>query len=124
MIYSDIYSFTPFIHSLPTAFKWTLPDPTLETVEPPVSLFEKLFTDDITKFICEESVRYAISKGNHSFTIDTNMLKAFLAILLASGYVDLPRQTMYWEHNEDTHNTTVSSLCLLTILIKKTNLQR
>ena len=117
-IHSDI--------SLPTGFKWTLPDPVLETVEPPVSLFEKLFTDDITKFICEESVRYAISKGNHSFTIDTNMLKAFIAILLASGYVDLPRRTMYWEHNEDTHNTTVSSLCLLTIqiLIKKTNLQR
>ena len=126
MIYSDICSFTPFIHSLPTAFKWTLPDPVLETVEPPISLFEKLFTDDITKFICEESVRYAISKGNHSFTIDTNMLKAFIAILLASGYVDLPRRTMYWEHNEDTHNTTVSSLCLLAIqiLIKKTNLQR
>ena len=48
MIYSDIYSFTPFIHSLPTAFKWTLPDPVLETVEPPVLLFE-FFTDDITK---------------------------------------------------------------------------
>ena len=82
----------------------------LETVEPPVSLFEKFFTDDIIKFICEESVRYAISKGNHSFTIDTNMLKALIAILLFSGYVDLPRRPMYWEHNEDTHNTIVSSL--------------
>ena len=102
MIHSDI--------SLPTGFKWTLPDPVLETVEPPVSLFEKFFTDDIMKFICEESIRYAISKGNHSFTIDTNTLKAFIAILLVSGYVDLPRRPMYWEHNEDTHNTTVSSL--------------
>ena len=51
--------------SLPTGFKWTLPDQVLETVEPPVSLFEKFFTDDIMKFICEESIRYAISKGNH-----------------------------------------------------------
>ena len=82
----------------------------LETVEPPISLFEKFFTDDIIKFICEESVRYAISKGNNSLTIDTNMLKAFIAILLFSGYVDLPRRPMYWEHNEDTHNTTVSLL--------------
>ena len=82
-IHSDI--------SLPTAFKWTLPDPVLETVGPPVSLFEKFFTDDIMKFICEESIRYAISKRNHSFTIDTNTLKAFIAILLVSGYVDLPR---------------------------------
>ena len=82
----------------------------LETVEPPVSLFEKFFTDDIIKFICEESVRYAISKGNHSFTIDTNMLRAFIAILLFSGYVDLARRPIYWEHNGNTHNTTVSSL--------------
>ena len=95
--------------SLPTGFKWTLPDPVLETVEPPVSLFEKAFTD-VIKFICEESIRYAISKGNHSFIIDTNTLKAFIAILLISGYVNLPRQPMYWDHNEDTHNTTVSSL--------------
>ena len=92
-IHSDI--------SLPTGFKWTLPDPVLETVEPPVSLFEKFFTDDIMKFICEESIRHAISNGNHSFTIDTNTLKEFIAILLVSGYV---------EHNVDTHNTTVSSL--------------
>ena len=62
------------------------------------------------KFICEESIIYVISKGNHSFTIDANMLKAFIAILLVSGYVDLPRRPVYWEHNEDTHNTTVSSL--------------
>ena len=39
--------------SLPTGFKWTLPDPVLEIVEPPVSLFEKFFTDDIIKFICD-----------------------------------------------------------------------
>ena len=62
------------------------------------------------KFICEGSIKYAISKGNHSFTINNNTLKAFIAILLVSNYVDLPRRPMYWEHNEDTHNTTVSSL--------------
>ena len=96
--------------SLPTGFKWTLPDLVLGTVEPPVSLSEKFFTDDIMKFICEESIRYAISKGNHSFTIDTNTLKAFITALRVSGYLDLPRRPMYWEHIEDTHNTTVLSL--------------
>ena len=101
-IHSDI--------SVPTGFKWTLPDPVLESVESPVSLFEKFFTDGIMKFICEKSIRYVISKGNHRFTIDTNTLKAFIPILLVSGYVDLPRRPMYWEHNEDTYSTTVSSL--------------
>ena len=109
-IQTFIHSLHSFIHSFPICFKWTLPGPVLETAEPPVSLFEKFFTDDNTKFIYAESVRYAICKGNHSFTIDTNMLKTFIAILLVSGYVDLPRRPMYWEHNEDTHNTTVSSL--------------
>ena len=49
-------------------------------------------------------------QGNRSFTIDNNTLKAFIAILLVSGFVDFARRPMYWEHNEDTHNTTVSSL--------------
>ena len=62
------------------------------------------------KFISEKSIRYAISKRNHSFTIYTNTLKAFITILLVSGYVDLPRRPMYWGHNEDTINATVSSL--------------
>ena len=102
-----------WIHSdilLPTGFKWTLHEPVLETVEPSVRFFEKFFTDDTMKFIREESVRYAVSKRNHSFTIDTNTLKAFIAILLVTGYVDLPRPPMYWEYNKDTNNTTVSSL--------------
>ena len=95
--------------SLPTGFKWTLPDPVLETVKPPVSLFEKFFTDDIMKLICDESIRYAISKGNHSFAIDTNTSKALIAILLVSAYVDLPRrpktptkqQYRYYYHETD-----------------------
>ena len=57
--------------SLHTGFKYTLPDPVLATVEPLVSLFENFFTDDVMKLICEESIRYAISEANHSFTIDT-----------------------------------------------------
>ena len=102
-IHSDI--------SLPSGFTWTLLKPVLEIVEPPISLFEKFFTDDIMRFICEESIRYAISKGNHSFTIDTNTLKVFIAILLffLSFFffcLDLARRPMYWEHNDDTHNTT------------------
>ena len=38
-------------------------------------------------------------------------MKAFRTIILVSGYVELPRPPMYWEHNEeDNHNPTVSSL--------------
>ena len=61
--------------SLPLGFKWILPDPMLETVESSVSLFEKFFAEDIMKFICEESIRYAVVEGNHSVTIDTNTFR-------------------------------------------------
>ena len=37
-------------------------------------------------------------------------LKAFIAILLVSGYTELPRQEMYWEAREDGHNLLVSSM--------------
>ena len=36
--------------------------------------------------------------------------KSFLAILLLSGYNEVPRQEMYWERQEDTHNTLAASL--------------
>ena len=37
-------------------------------------------------------------------------LKAFIAILLVSGYAELPRQEMYWERREDRHSLLVSSM--------------
>ena len=42
--------------------------------------------------------------------MDTNTLESFITIPLVGGYMDLPRRPMYWEHIEDTHNKTVSSL--------------
>ena len=37
-------------------------------------------------------------------------LKAFLTILLVSGYAGLPRQEMYWERREDCHNLALSEM--------------
>ena len=37
-------------------------------------------------------------------------LKAFLAILLVSGYAGPPRQEMYWERKEDCHNLVISAM--------------
>ena len=34
--------------------------------------------------------------------------KAFVAVLLFSGYAGLPRQGMFWERREDCHNLEVS----------------
>ena len=58
----------------------------MNSYEPPSSLFEKFLTDDILQFLCNESVRYIQIK--ETITI---------AILLISGYVDLPGRPMFWE---------------------------
>jgi len=47
-------------------------------------------------------------KGDHVFTTNADEIKTFLAILLISGYSSLPRRTMYWEANPDSHNEAVA----------------
>ena len=42
------------------------------------------------------------------FTMTVDKLKAFLTILLVNGYAGIPRQEMYWERREDSHNLVVS----------------
>ena len=87
-----------------------LPIPVLDSHEPPWSLFEKFLTDDILQFICIESVRYAQRKGSYSYKLELHGLKAFIAILLISGNVDLPRHPMFWECSADVYNDAVFSM--------------
>ena len=44
------------------------------------------------------------------FTMTVEKLKAFLTILLVSGYARLPGQKIYWERREDCHNLVVSAM--------------
>ena len=59
-------------------FEWNLPILALDSHEPLSSLFEKFLTDYILQFICNESVRYAQNKGNHSYKLELHNLTAFL----------------------------------------------
>jgi hypothetical protein len=52
---------------------------------------------------------YAHQKGAHLFDVSPDEIRTFLAILLTSGYVTLPRRRMYWEQKNDVHNTAISS---------------
>ena len=67
-------------------------------------------TDKLIDHICKETNAYASQKGNHTFKIEPNELKSFLAVLLLSGYIPYPRCSMYWEMSSDSRNTTVASL--------------
>ena len=47
-------------------------------------------------------------KGNHSWSMDEDDCYVFLAILLLSGYVPLPRRRMFWEKDADCQNPAVA----------------
>jgi Transposase IS4 len=52
--------------------------------------------------ICKESNEYAVQKGLQNFDLD-------IPTLMLSGYVPLPRRSMYWEAQGDVHNSMVSA---------------
>ena len=87
-----------------------MPEPAFDESIPPHQLFEKFLTVEEIERICEESNKYAQSKGNHVFEMTPERLQSFIAILLLSGYSPMPRQDMYWQMRDDSYNRLVSNL--------------
>ena len=82
----------------------------LRAHQTPTTLFELFFDDELVDFIVTNTNNYARhDKGDHSFTTNADEIRTFLAILLISGYNTLPRRTMYWEANPDSHNEAVAA---------------
>jgi hypothetical protein len=97
---------------LDTQRKWPQVQPPrfLREHRTPTELFEMFFDDEVVQHILTCTVQYATrDHGKHGFDIDTDELKVFFAILLISGYVILPRRTMYWEKSSDSHNEAISA---------------
>jgi hypothetical protein len=74
-----------------------------------VEIFQKLFDDEIIKYLVAESKRYALQKNNHNFIVTDNEIKNFIGILLFSGYHKLPRERLYWSLDEDLGTSVVAS---------------
>ena len=93
------------------------PEPIRDLHDSPVTLFELFMTDKLIEHFCKETSTYAAQKGNHTFKIDSNEMKSFLAILLLSGYIPYTTRSMYWEMRLDSRNTIVASLLFGSIFI-------
>ena len=76
----------------------------------PITFFEDFFDAPILNHICQQSMLYAAFKGNDRFKVQPNEIRAFVAILIGSGYVDLPRRRMFWEQASDVDNELACSL--------------
>lgn len=97
-------------HDLESSPNESEPEPPLflESEWCPSDLFELFFDDEVIDVLVENSVKYAGQSGNHTFEIDNEEMKRFLAILLLSGYTVVPRRRMYWSQQPDVHNEAVS----------------
>ena len=75
----------------------------------PTKYFERFFDDFVLGHMITKTLRYAKSKGDHSFTVEEVEMRAFLSFLFISGYNDLPRRRMYWEKQDGVINLAVSN---------------
>jgi len=76
----------------------------------PTMWFEQFFSDDLVQLLVDESISYAKFRGNHQFTVNSDEIRAFLAVLILSSYTSLPRRRMYWEQAADCHNQVAAIL--------------
>ena len=76
----------------------------------PVSLFKLFFDDEVIDFMVRMTNLYANrGKGKHNFKTDSKEMRLFLAMILLTGYVPLPRRKLYWENSPDVHNEALSN---------------
>ena len=91
-------------------FKWDVPARDVSRLPTtPVELFEVFFDDEVIQMMVDNSERYARSKGNEAFKTSQDEMRAFLGILLVSGYSPMARRRMYLSHDDDVTNKAISS---------------
>lgn len=73
----------------------------------PVELFEKFIDDEIVQYIVNESNKYALFLNNENPKISAAEMKCFLAILILTGYSELPGRDFYWDSQDDLRNQMV-----------------
>ncbi|KAB0790447.1 hypothetical protein PPYR_15169 [Photinus pyralis] len=72
----------------------------------PIEIFSQFFHEDVLDMIVKFTNQYA-AKHNKLGDVSNNEMKAFLGILLLSGYAPMPRRKMYWQSQKDTNNQLV-----------------
>ena len=73
----------------------------------PSKLFFSFFDDEIIEMLVIFTNQYA-AKHNRMGDVTSGEMKSFIAILLLSGYIEVPRRNMYWETRSDSHNSLVA----------------
>ncbi|KAJ4437681.1 hypothetical protein ANN_17826 [Periplaneta americana] len=70
--------------------------------------FTQFFDEEILNMMVTYTKQYA-EKKNRVGDCSENEMMVFLAVVLLSGYVVVPRRRMYWHGKQDSHNELVSN---------------
>lgn len=73
----------------------------------PTEMFELFIDQDVLSLLVEESNKYAQFKNLPCPQITLNEMKCFIAILILSGYCQLPGKKHYWSTDADLGNQLV-----------------
>ena len=76
----------------------------------PAYIFDLFFDDEVINYTVTMTNLYAMQRGKPTFSVTADEIRGVLAILLISGYVQLPSRRMFWENSDDVHNPAVSSI--------------
>ena len=74
----------------------------------PRDLMELFWTDELLEYMCAQISKYCVFKGVACIQPTVRELRVFLGILLVSGYCPFPQRWMFWSHQEDLGNQSVS----------------
>ena len=73
--------------------------PTFEKLRTPLDYFNKLFTDDLSDMLLQETIRYARIK-KPDFTLNAVELQAFLGVTMIMSMIKVPFIEDYWSHDD------------------------
>ncbi|KAJ4425957.1 hypothetical protein ANN_27583 [Periplaneta americana] len=74
----------------------------------PLEYFTQFFDEEILNMMVTYTNQYT-AKKNRVGDCSENEMMVFLAVVLLSGYVVVPRRRMYWQGEQDSHNELVSN---------------
>lgn len=75
----------------------------------PHEQFEKFFDDTLLEHICEQSALYSVEQNRPNPNITVSELRAFIGILIVTGYNYHSNYKHLWSQDEDIRNNLVSN---------------
>ncbi|KAB0805083.1 hypothetical protein PPYR_02053 [Photinus pyralis] len=87
------------------------PPPNFINISDGVKLRQQKVMEDIKNLnphLVDQSMLYAQQHNRHDFVVSSDEIRAFIGILLLTGYHKLPRERLYWGLDEDIRIDAVS----------------